>query len=360
MIFLEKVIMKFLLKHKQNNRKRFDLSTLEAYIIDAFKGYNSYQSHGGYSKLYREITELKGNNHIKEIKSSAYNGLNPPLKTRWEIITKEEIHRWNKSKMLQLSDRLDFSYYRNNPIYQSDLEWEYIENIYKFLKCRDLRHWASIEERSLELFYDEKFLKNRKETSKGKCGILGRLKISSEDLKMKKYGEMFIYWNRGVKQIKNIIILENHSTFFTYKRIAEEKGEIFGFTPDIIIYGEGKKIENSFSFLEEIADTSAVKVLYFGDLDSEGLGIYLRLKARYPDVTIEIQKEAYKHLIKISSRSYPLGNQIKNPLYLELFLSELQDVLDDNCLKKIEDIWYGDYRIPQELINYEYLLKVKK
>ena len=127
-------------------------------------------------------------------------------------------------------------------------------------------------------FYDEKFLKNRKETAKGKYGILNRLKLDYNDLKMKKYGEMFIYWNRGVKDPKNIIILENHSTFFTYKKVAENKGNILGFVPDALIYGEGKKIENSFSFLEEIADINNVEILYFGDIDSEGFGIYYRLK----------------------------------------------------------------------------------
>lgn len=357
---MEKKIEGFIFKIKKKNRKRFDLDTLEDYIIDSYKGYNSYSRNGGYFKFYEAINLLKEKEYIKEIKSSPYNGLSPGLKIRWEIISKEETNRWDKTKILQFSDLLNFSYYISNPKYQTDLEWEYIENIYNFLKYRNSRQYSSVEERSLELFYNEKFLTGRKETAKGKYGILSRLKLSYEDLKMKRYGEMFVYWNRGIKEIKNIIILENHSTFFTYKRIAEDGSNIFGFLPDIIIYGGGKKIEKSFSFLEELADISKVEVLYFGDIDSEGFGIYSRLKKRYPKVRIKLQYEAYKHLMSISDRHYPLGEQKKKEIYLETFLEEIKSFLDDTSLIKIKQIWDGNFRIPQELINYEYLQKVKK
>lgn len=356
---MEKVIKKFLSQHKQKNRKRFNLDELESYIIDSYKGYNAYLADGGYVNFYNQIIILKENNYIKEIKSSSYNGLNPPLKTRWHIICKEETFKWDRSKMLQFSDLLDFNYYINNLLYQTDQEWEYIENIYKFLKSRDEKEWASVEERSLELFYDEKFLRNRKEISKGKYGILKRLKLSYEDLKMKRYGEMFIYWNRGIQNIKKIIILENHSTFFTYKRIAENRGNIFGFVPDVLIYGEGKKIESSFLFLEEIADVTDVEVLYFGDIDPEGLGIYYRLKERYNGMNINLDHNAYKHLISISNRYYPADRQQKNLSYLNYFLEEMEKYLDEKNIEKLKYIWDNDFRIPQELINYEYLLRVK-
>lgn len=357
---VDKKINKFLLELKRKSKKRFDLDSLERSIIDNYRGNNIYLANGGYLELYNQINRLKEDNSIKEIKSSNYNGLNPPLKTKWEIVIKEDIDKWDKSKILQLSDCLDFSYYVNNPKDQTDLEWEYIENIYRFLKSKDYREWASMEERSLELFYDEKFLTNRKETVRGKYGILSRLKLSSEDLKMKRYGEMFLYWNRGTKDIKNIIILENHSTFFSYKRMAEENKDIFGFYPDIVIYGEGKKIENSFSFIEEIADQSKIKVLYFGDIDSEGFGIYYRLKDRYPSIDIRLQYRAYKDLIYLCSRNYPLGGQKKNQLYLERFLHEIENDLDKEQIEKLQYIWDNDFRIPQELIDYEYLLKVKR
>lgn len=357
---MDKKIYKFIDKIKQNKRKRFFLEDLETYIINSYKSNSSYLENGGYLEFAKSINDIEEKGIIKSINASDYNGLNPSLKLRWEIVVKEEKLNWNRSKMMQLSDCLDFTYYINNPIYQTKSEWEYIENIYRFLKVRDIREWASVEERSLELFYDEKYLINRKETSKGKYGILKRLKISYEDLKMKKYGEMFIYWNRGTKDIRRVIVLENHSTFFSYKRVAEEGRLIFGFEPDILIYGGGNKIENSFSFIEEIADISNVQVLYFGDVDSEGFGIYYRLKERYKDIDISLQKEAYNHLINIVDRDYKKISKNKNELYLNCFLEEVEDYLDSNTIGKLKDIWNRDLRIPQELIDYEYLLKVIK
>ena len=355
---MEKKIEKFLKELRSKKKKRFDIDILEGYLINYYKGESLYLSKGGYLELHNQVSSLKEKEVIREIKSSPYNGLNPPLKTRWEMITSEKISTWDKSRILRFSDFLDFSYYDNNPIYQTDLEWEYIENIYRFLKTKDSRQWASLEERSLELFHDEKLLINRRERAKGKYGILKRLKLSYDDLKMKKYGEMFIYWNRGIKDIKNIIILENHSTFFAYKRMAEENGQIFGFKVDALIFGEGKKIESSFSFIEEIAIVDDLNVLYFGDIDPEGFGIYARLKARYPNVNIELQRRAYRDLIGISNKDYPQDGQNKNQEYLEFFLEEMGKDLNETNIKKLKYIWEEDLRIPQELITYEYLLKV--
>lgn len=355
---MDKLINKYLRELEKDNRKRFAIDTLELIIIYRYNGYTEYSENGGYVRFAKEINKLYDSNRIRPLKSSDYNGLNPPLKSKWELVLEGRPFNWDKSNMLQYSDCLDFTYYVNNPIYQTDLEWEYVENIYRFLKSRDTREWASLEERSLELFYDEKFLTERRETFKGNYGILKRLKLSYDALKMKKYGEMFIYWNRGTKNIKNVIILENHSTFFSYRKIAEEGKNIFGVDPDIIIYGEGNKIENSFSFIDEIAEPSKIKVLYFGDIDSEGFGIYARLKGRYPEVNINLQKDAYAHLIHLCNRNYIRISQSKKSQYLNCFLQDMEGCLDLDSIEKLKRIWDNNFRIPQELINYEYLLKV--
>ena len=60
------------------------------------------------------------------------------------IVVKEKEQKWDKSKLLKFSDLLDFTYYLNNPNFQTDKEWEYVENIYNFLKDRDKREWASV------------------------------------------------------------------------------------------------------------------------------------------------------------------------------------------------------------------------
>ena len=357
---MQKIVNKFLNELMKKNKKRFNLESLEKHIMASYKENQIYLKYGGYQEFYKQMMILKQENKIKEIAASDYNGYNPALKTKWQIIYPTNTLLWNQSKMLRMSDYLDFTYYIKYPSYQTEIELEYIDNIYKFLKSRDEKQWASIEERSLELFYDEKFLKNKKDINKGQYGILSRLKITREDLKMKKYGEMFIYWNKGVEDIKKIIILENHSTFFTYKKAAQTSREIFGFIPDAIIYGEGKKIEDSLSFIQEITNPDRAEILYFGDIDPEGLSIYYRLKERYSNMNIRLQHEAYKNLLELCVRDYQAEGQYKNSSYLDAFLEDMKPYIDTSNLEKITYIWNNDLRIPQELINYEYLLKVKK
>lgn len=356
---MENVILKFLAIYKNRNKKRFALIDLQQYLVKHYKGEHLFQEQGGYPELYRLMQNLADNNAIKAIAASPYNGLNPALKTKWQIISADIFPKWEQAKLLQYANWLDFTYYINNPAYQTSVEWEYIENIYRFLQERDKREWASVEERSLELFYDEKFLTTRKDSPKGKYGILSRLQLTNEMLKMKKYSEMFVYWRSNYQEINKVIILENHSTFFTYKRLMEAQGEILGFSPDLLIYGEGKKIENSLIFLEEIADLAVVKIFYFGDFDSEGLGIYYRLKKRYPHLDMNLHYLAYKLLVNLCQRSYPLGKQKKEVFFWEQFRLEIQSFLNEVELKKFTEIWENDSRIPQELITYERLLQVK-
>lgn len=361
---MEKKIKNFLTGYRSQKKKRFTVEELEAYLVEQAKGARAYLDLGGYEEFYRLMIRFREEGIIREIRSSPYNGLKPALRLRWELLDQGK-KKWDRGKLLKYSDLLDFSYYIKNPKYQTDKEWAYIENIYNFLKEREGREWASVEERSLELFYDEKFLVKRKDRDKGRYGILSRLKLDYDDLKMKNYGEMFIYWNRGVKDPRNIIILENHSTFFSYKRFAEKNLAIFGFRPDILIYGEGKKIENSFSFIQELADIKNIRVLYFGDMDLEGLGIFYRLKERYGGIDIGLQKQAYLQLLRLCQRDYsnslsynPYRENFLRPLYLELFLGDMARYLMEKDFTKLIDLYDRDLRIPQELITYEYLARV--
>ena len=340
---------------KTKNRRRFRLEELENYLILAYKGKSGYEKKGGYKGLYNGLTRAVDEGIVKEINSSNYNGMNPPLKNRWEIITEERVGEWDRNEMLKMSDLLDFGYYERHLEYQNKKEWEYISNIYNFLKARENREWASVEERSLELFYDEKFLYSRKK-EKIDNKILTRLNIKYEDLKMKKYGEMFIYWKRRIENIKKVIILENHSTFFSYKRACENGVDIFGVLPDLLIFGQGKKIIKSFSFIEELASPLELEILYFGDVDPEGFMIYRSFKERYAELNIRLHLEAYIHLLSIG-KNHPCIGQNKNVLDLNCILDEFVNPSLHNYGEILKELWTRDLRIPQEYITYEYILK---
>ena len=53
-----------------------------------------------------------------------------------------------------------------------------------------------------------------------------------------------------------------------------------------------------------------------------------------------------------------IDGQEKKQIYLECFLEDMKTYLDKDQIIKLQYIWDNDFRIPQELIDYEYLLKV--
>ncbi len=335
---------------KKEKKKSFFIDDLENYIIKKCGGYSAYLDKGGYFTFHNYIKGLEGEKVIAGFKTVKYNGKNPPLKTRWSILQKDISSTWPENEMLRLSDLLDFSFYKKNPDLQTEKVWQYINNIYKFLEDKENRLWSSCEERCLELFNNEKFLDDRESQ------ILKRLNLSYDDLKMKKYGHMFVYWNRGTPNIEKIIILENHSTFFTFKRAAMAGKDIFGFIPDALIYGEGKKIIKSFSFLEEITDINKVKALYFGDIDPEGFMIYRLLREKFRDVNISLLLEAYSALLDLNKFRHSFEGQSENKENINYILDELYRNNMDMERNKIKELFQEKLRIPQEYITYEYLM----
>jgi 5S rRNA maturation endonuclease (ribonuclease M5) len=352
-----KLIKVFLKAYKQKNRKSFYLDDLEKFLLEKSGGSSNYHQKGGYHSLYKGLERLSQEGFVKPMKTVGYNGKYPPLKLRWSIVEDEIAPRWKSEDILRLSDLLDFSTYIKYPQLQTDREWQFILRIHEFLRNRDRREWASCEERCLELFDNEKFLDPKEEMDNG---VMKRLKLSYDDLKMKKYGQMFVYWNRGVRQIKTAIILENHSTFFSYKRAAMEGCDIFGIYPDAIIYGQGKDIISSFSFIHEIADAEMIKVFYFGDMDPEGYMIYKSLKEEYNYINISLQLDAYKKLLDFG-KSYPIKKaQNKNIENLNFVIREFAANKYYEVAEKLKRLWDANLRIPQEFITYEYLMRSKK
>lgn len=343
-------IIDYILKKK---KRSFQLDDLEGYLVEKYGGQTNYYSKGGYNTLCSVLLRFKEEGFIKEVNASKYNGLYPTLKTKWTIIKEVETNKWSSKDILKFSDLLNLKYYINRPEYQTNITLKHIISIHNFLRARDNRSLVSCEERCLELFGYEKFLDEEESI------ILIRLGLTYEDLKMKKYGHMFTYWNSGVADIKTVIILENHSTFFSFKRILKEGGRIFDICPDALIFGEGKKIIKSLSFLEEIAIIDGIRILYFGDIDPEGFMIYRLLKNKYEGMDIKLLFSAYKEMLKIEVPSFKCVGQNKNEENLEFVLKEFKEQKLNYEVDRLVDLWERDKRIPQETISYEYLKRLE-
>ena len=79
----------------------------------------------------------------------------------------------------------------------------------------------------------------------------------------------------------------------------------WGPVPDLVIYGEGKKLLRSIEFLSQFPDVE--RVLYFGDLDPEGVGILECLRRK--DRRVAPHEHLYRGLLARERLARPLGRK---------------------------------------------------
>ncbi len=336
-----KLFDQFMNQMKEKQRNRFSIEAAEKFVIEKIGGQSAYIRAGGYPCFYGNIKLLEQREEIAPIMSSEFNGITPALKSRWRLVNESQTQSWDTAFMMQLSDRLDMSGYIRNPQWHTSKEKQYILKIYDFLAGAQKREYASCEERCLELFGNEKFLQTEDKK------VLSRLNLTYEQLKMIKYGQMFTYWIRKREETHNVLILENHSTFFSIKRWVEKGGNVFGIEPDLIIFGDGKHIIKSLSFLDEIAVAKDCMIKYFGDIDPEGWLIYTLLKKSYLNLDISLFYPAYQFLLD-TGKSYDIGKsqQNMNPKVLEDIVREFTQWKPEYT-NRIRSLWDAIERILQ-------------
>jgi hypothetical protein len=346
---ITKLLHLFVNQIKEKQRNRFSIEDAEKFIIEKVGGQSSYIRIGGYPCFYNAMKLLEESGVIAPILSSNFNGINPALQSRWRLASESQNQQLDTAFMMRLSDRLDMSGYIRNPKWHTSKEKQYILSIYEFLKNVEKREYASCEERCLELFGNEKFMQSEDKK------VISRLNLTYEQLKMIKYGHMFTYWISKREKTRNVLILENHSTFFSIKRWVEKGGMVFGIEPDLIIFGDGKHIIKSLSFLDEIAVAKDCVIKYFGDIDPEGWLIYTSLKKSYSELDISLFFPAYQFLLD-TGKSYDIGDSLQNmnPKVLENIIKEFTQ-LRPEYVEKIEGLWNDRKRIPQEFLTFEVL-----
>ncbi len=346
---LEKLFKEYK-KKVLEKRKRFTLIDFEEYLIDRSGGVTGYEKAGGYQALCQLLCDYEDKGKIVSIKSSEFNGRIPPLKVRWQFV--ETVKQgWDDTLIFKLSRRLDLNYFLKRPALQSERLSEKLKNIARFLAEKEEREWASREERSFELFGNEKYLLD----SAGKK-LLTRLHLTLGDIKAEKYSQMFVYWNQGTSKIKNILILENHSAFIACKRAIEGGYEIFSYAPDTLIFGGGNHIIDSLKFLNEIADLQLIQIKYAGDIDPAGLAIYTGLCEKYPELAISLHTDYYKQMLLRGNSGYPIVKEQKpDESVLEKVVEEFLAVNEEPAAEKIKELYRNELRIPQEIVTFEVL-----
>lgn len=293
-------------------------------------------------KMDTIIKELIQENRLEPLKTSKKNLIGTPMKYRIINMKKDDISI--KQEITKLHKKMNIQYYLKHPE-------EYIKNreeilkLEEFLKLEQKGKMLTVNERSYQIWQDEKKLKQCE-------SILNKLKITFRDLNCYETYEPFFYFENHQynKEPKRVLIIENRDTFWTFEKIAKQYNDFY-----LVIYGEGKKILNSFEYLKNFNIGEDTPILYFGDIDYEGINIYIALAQKYKKHSILPYREAYHKMLELEKHP----NKIKNKQNIrkdniEVFLQ----YFDKEDQTKLQYIFENNRYIPQEIINYEEVEKI--
>lgn len=229
-----------------------------------------------YADLYNIVNNLLKGKKLSPVKSSGGNGKKPTLYKKYRIV--DDII--DNSELIdeiyyKLSPKLSIEYYKNH-LDKYEEHREYILKLSEFVtnKQDSLMSCVSMNERSFQIWGREKFLQKE-----GGKTIVKNLGLELKELNYYDTSEPLAYYSKSKETPQKVLILENKDTYYTMRRHLIGGGEnILGENVSTLIYGGGKNINKAFNdykiSVEDYVSDSKNTIMYFGDLDYEGIVIY--------------------------------------------------------------------------------------
>jgi len=316
------------------NKKKISLEELE-------------KSSNSYLELYETVMDQIKKGKLIPIGSSKLNGKRPALyRSYWSIPEPFEGKKYEQELKYELNPRLSNAYYlRNLKIYEKDRNLLKAVNYFFNHHFEKLREAVSLNERSFQIWQQEKFL----QIGEGKR-ILKNLGLALEDLNIYHTAEPLAYYSRHKSYPQNILIIENKDTFYTMrKHLLNGSSHILGLEIGTLIYGGGKGVSKAFGDFEHSVEPYLLEsnncFYYFGDLDYEGIAIFHQLN-RVKEV--KPFTAAYLQMIqKCETLILPKtkAGQIR------LLEAEFFNHFDEGVATTIKEILEKDDYIPQEILT---------
>lgn len=184
-------------------------------------------------------------------------------------------------------------------------ERDFLEAVRLFLRdlCPD-EPVVPLRERSLQLTGDEKLIERQ---------FLGRRlfapgRLTLELLRARRVHPPFVW--QAVDQEPTLLAVENHHTYHTLCQALTPEDGI-----GMVAYGYGRQFPSSVLFVTELPQT-VTRILYYGDLDLEGLEIALETaraarKAGLPPV--EPAAGLYRLLLEVGRPGPETGRRVTEP-----------------------------------------------
>ena len=229
-----------------------------------------------YSEQHAYIMKLVESGRIKPLLASKKNGKKPALyREYWELEQKQDYSALKQELLFNLASQINITYYQHN-LETYNKERNDVLPLSSFLQnsVTLLAKQVSYNERSFQIWQREKFLLQ----GAGKK-ILGHCGLELSEFNCYSTAEPFAYFasTRAVPQ--KLLIIENKDTFFSMrKHLLAGNRQLLGENISTIIYGAGKRVVSYFQEFNASAEPYMLadgnELLYFGDLDYEGIGIY--------------------------------------------------------------------------------------
>lgn len=305
-----------------------------------------------YEEIYQEIMSRIERGILVPIEASKTNGRKPALRNRyWMIIEEKDYSEVLQELKYRINPSIDVSYFIKHPD-KFEEYGDYIRLISSYLDERkaSLAVPLTINERSFDIFHEEKFLDRN-----GGREFLSYLGMSNEKLNFYETSEPMSYYSHTKQTPQNLLIIENKDTFYSMRRhLIEGKQEILGLEIGTLIYGGGKRIYRTFEDYEKGVEPyftdSNNTIYYFGDLDYEGILIYEKLCDTYP-IHIALFVTCYEKMmekaLRIGIARLPVMKDGQNNhigmRFIKQFSNEKQ--------KLISEILQAGRYIPQEILN---------
>lgn len=305
-----------------------------------------------YREQYRYIMELLEAGKVKPLKASKTNGKKPALyREYWLLEEKQDYRELLEELTYQLVPAISTDYYLSHPeVYQKERPFVLLLNTYLKEHREKLLSEESVNERSFEIWGWEKFLiKGQGKTVLKHCGVEPSM------LHMYETSEPLACYSHTREVPQSLLILENKDTFYSMRRhLLGGHTKILGEAIGTLIYGGGKRIFRSFedfAFCVEPYMTDAQNtLLYFGDLDYEGIGIWERF-ARLFEGRWEIRPflGAYEAMLQKAAKREKLPdmkeqqNRNISPFFFSYF--------SEDTIQKMQKILRDGTYVPQEILN---------
>lgn len=315
--------------------------------------YDTYE----YREQYRLIKDLIDRGELCPVLTSGTNGKRPALYREYRVIVlKKDYADLLEELKYKMTPLISVDFYLKHPdVYEEDRHWVLLLNNYLKYKRESLEYPVSLNERSFDIWQREKFL-SKEQGNK----ILKRCGISTELLNVYKTTEPLAYYSHTRSVPQKMLILENKDTFYSMRRhLLNGRETILGERIGTLIYGAGKSILKSFQdfdlCVEPYMKHQENEILYFGDLDYEGIGIYEMLAEMFRGRwKICLFQAAYEAMLKKVCAEkhgtlYELPDTKEGQLRREggYFFS----YFDKSQVEQMREILDSGKYIPQEILN---------